>query len=356
MSVIDQNKQWHASVQRAGSGAIVNCTWRGKRSFTHRQDYDDAENIYTGAIDRYETHLEGAKRGFDNVPVCAAMGGVAYLLASAYGCPIIYQNDLTVTRPKYATHESIKDFAYVPNAWENGFYEKIFKAIEVFNERYPEIPLSVSDTQSPIDVITELMPVDTCILMMMDDPALAHTILSAITQSMIDINRQFEARIHNFAGFAPCYYLPYGIHVSDDNAAFLSPDFYAEFAVPYAEILSAEFGGIFLHICMKFEQNIKNLASIKGFIGYDAMPYYNDPVKIVEALGGGKVWNVYDYAHSRPKHETESPEAYYKRLIDINDSHNAMRFDIYNSNMDDALRLAHIVKEYAAQKGMAVRG
>lgn len=356
MSQVEVNKNWQKKVYTEKSGAIINCTWPGKKSYTQKDEYLSENAILDGIVDRYETLLEGSERGFDNVPVCAVLGGVAYLVSSAYGCPIHFQNELTVTRPLYKTPDEIKHFEYIENAYERGYYEIIFETIEKINERYPEIPLSVSDTQSPIDIFTQFMSVEDSILLMIDDPELAHAVLDGVTQSVIDINRQFEKKIKNFAGFASSSYLPYGIHVSDDNAAFLSPDIYREFAMPYADRLSKEFGGIFLHVCMKFEQNLKNLAAIDGFIGFDAMPYYNDPHKILAALGEHKVWNVYDYSHSRPPYETEPAEDYYRRLIDVNENRNAMRFDILKRDRDEALRLADTVKDYAAKKGMKVKG
>lgn len=349
------NKEWYNKVYRQGEGAIVNCKWSTGIGLSQKEELENAEDAFSSIVADYRCGMEAVNEGFDNVPVGAIFAAVAYLIASAYGCPMKIYNNLTITRPRYHKMKELALFEYIPEAYKYGYYQRIFENIEKMNECYPEIPLTVSDNQSPIDIITELLPMEEAILLMYDEPELAHKVLSALTNSIIDVNRHFERKIKNFAGFASSTYLPFGIHLSDDNAAFLSPDIYREFATPYAEKLASEFGGISFHVCMKFEQNLKNLSSVKGFMGFDAMPYYNDPVKIIEALGSNKVWQVYDYSFSRPMGEDETSEAFYKRLIDINDNSNAMKFDIFRNDKEAALRLAEAVKNYAAKKSMQVR-
>jgi hypothetical protein len=63
--------------------------------------------------------------------------------------------------------------------------------------------------------------------------------------------------------------MPRGMHVSDDNAAFLSPGIYRDFALPYINRLSDAFGGIHFHCCMGHAQNLSNMSSAKGFQSLD---------------------------------------------------------------------------------------
>ncbi len=357
MKTIEENKRWNDYVYRERRGAIVNCRWEtGVFQCTQKMEYEDPSAQFESLKQNYEMEKNAAEEGFDNVPMVSVFSSVAYLLATAYGCPVHIQNDLTVARPLYADADAIeRDFSFIPRAYERGLYRTVFERIDLFQERYPHIPIGVSDTQSPIDILTELMPMEEAILLLYDNPTMAHTILSALTDSIIEVNRHFEHKIANFAGFKSARYLPYGIHVSDDNAAFLSPSVYREFALPYVERLSDEFGGIQFHVCMKYEQNLASLAGAKGCIGLDAMPYYNDPYKIVEAMGGRQVWNLYDESFTRPGDQKESAESFYKRMIDINENRNAIKFDISEPDREPALRLADTVKNYAARKGMAVR-
>jgi len=55
-----------------------------------------------------------------------------------------------------------------------------------------------------------------------------------------------------------------GIFMSDDLQAVLNAELYREFAVPYNEILAAEFGGLGLHSCGRILHNIEDVVGTKA--------------------------------------------------------------------------------------------
>lgn len=348
---ISENKMKFSDLYTKGSGYTVTSNWTEPDvQLTQVGQYENAALDFEVKVKQYNIQAKAVEEGFDNVPAVGFFPDIAYLMTLGYECPMQYQGDLVISMHKYANAKEAEVYEYVPDVYNRGLYSVALERIDKFQEMYPQIPITVSDIQSPIDIITEFLPADKAILMLYDDPELAHRILDGITQSIIDVNRKYENSIKNFGGFKSGAYLPFGIHVSDDNAAFLSPEIYENFAVPYTNKLSEAFGGISFHVCMKFEQNLKKLSSTKGFIGYDAMPYYNDPALILEAIGGGKVWNLYDYDFTRPANENEAPIDFYKRLIDINEGRNGLRIDTYHENKDQALKLAYEVKNYAEKR------
>lgn len=356
MAVIDdnrleENKKRFAEVFTCRQGSIVTSKWSEPGcGITQKEQYLNKDKDFEAQVSQANMQIAAMNEGFDNVPVVAFFGAIAYLMTLAYGCKQEFQGDLLISRYQYDAFSLAKDLFSIPQIYERGLYGIALARIEEFQNRYPQMPVSVSDTQSPIDILTEFMSAEQAVFMCVDDPGLAHRILEVITQSLIEVNHQYRKVIRNFAGFKSSAYLPMGIHVSDDNAAYLSPGIYREFALPYAEKLSREFGGISFHVCMKFEQNLKIIASTKGFIGFDAMPYYNDPEKVLDALGGGKVWEIYDYSFSRPDHINEKPFDFYKRIIDMNEGRNALRIDTFAQDRNDALTLAYAVKNYTEKR------
>jgi hypothetical protein len=73
--------------------------------------------------------------------------------------------------------------------------------------------------------------------------------------------------------FLPCHFPPVwlpegqGISISDDCLAVLSPKLYQEFALPYVNELSEEFGGVVIHSCGNFLHQLDNLAKVRGLRG-----------------------------------------------------------------------------------------
>lgn len=350
---IEKSTEKFKKVYESGKGNIITVKWgEGMLGCSQVEEYEDTDGIRTMEIQahNYNEELSAVEAGFDNVPTASFFGSDPYMITLAYGCPMKYQGDLLISTYKYKNVEEAKNFEYMPKIYEHGLYKLALDRIKIFGDKYPNIPIALSDVQSPIDVITEFLPADEAIFMCYDEPELAHHILNGITQSIIDVCHQYKKVIKNFAGFKAGAYIGKGIHVSDDNAAFLSPEIYADFAKPYAEKLSDEFGGISFHVCMGFEQNLKSLAQVKGFLGYDAMPYYNNPKLVFDTLGKNKVYNLYDYPWTRPMDELESSISFYKRIIDINEKRNALRIDIHKYKKEDALRLGYEVKNYILSK------
>ncbi len=348
---LEENKKKYKSLFEKGNGYIVTSSWEEPElKLSQVEQYEQKDRDFKLNLVRYEIGARAAEEGFDNVPTVGFFTDVAYMMTLGYECPMQYQGDLVISRYKYANAEQAKAFEYIPDVYKKGLYKIALERIEEFQELYPHIPISVPDTQSPIDIITEFMPADLAIMLLFDAPEEAKRILSGITQSIIDVNRKFESTIKNFSGFKAGAYLPYGIHLSDDNAAFLSPTIYEDFATPFVNVLSKEFNGVSFHVCMKFEQNLKKLVATEGFRAFDAMPYYNDPKLILDALGEKKVWNLYDYEWTRPASEKEAPIDFYKRLIDMNEGRNGLRIDTFNKDREKALKLAWEVKNYLIKK------
>lgn len=347
--MIEKNKKKVEEFYNNCKGAIINAKWsEGMIGCSQVEEYESEEKTFEFLSHNFYEYMKAVEAGFDNVQVAAFFGSVSYLYPLAFGCKFHYQGDLTISLPVYSEENP----PIIENPTQKGLYPILWERIEKFQKIYPEIPISISDNQTPIDVITELIKPDDAIMLFYDNPELCHEILQKCTDSIIEINREFEKRINNFAGFKGNAYMPSGVHMCDDNASFLSPDIYKEFAIPYVNQISNEFGGINFHCCMKFEQNLKNQASVNGFRGFDAMPYYNDPKLILDALGENKIWQIYNYDWTIPMGETEKHIDFYKRIIDMTENRVALYIDVFDNKKEDAFKLAYEVKNYCIKKGL----
>lgn len=351
--IIENNKGKYNELYTSKKGIAVTAEWDPGVWASQVESLEEKELEYKVQLAFYERNAQAAKEGFDNVPLTYFdFGRAAWLVALAYGCPMIKANGLINAKYLFNDLDDAKGFVKIDKPWEKGLYPEIFNRIKEFERRYPHIPITISDNQSPNDVLTTILNSEEAMVGMLTEPEIIEKMLDSIAETIIEINRHFEKEINNFGGFQCASYLPFGMHISDDNAAFLSPDTYKDFSGVYNERLAEEFGGIAFHCCMGQEQNIKNMANTKGFIGLDTMPDYNNPDKVIEALDNVKgVWNLYNYPHAvKPENQGDTVcVARFKELIDKVEGRFALLINVYNPDKETAMKMADEIKNYATR-------
>jgi hypothetical protein len=300
----------------------------------------------------YNASVRALEAGFDNIPqVGFDFSGTAYLMTLAYGGQYLEMNNLVNAEPVYMTTEEARSFEKLEAIHTRGLYPLIFERIQAFQDLYPRVPIGISDNQSPVDVITSLWKSDDVMIAMYEEPELVHRVLSALTDSIIEINKKLAATIQNFAGYSMDAWIPYGMHVSDDNAAFLSPQIYQEFAAPYVTRLSKEFGGVDFHCCMGYRQNLANMAAMPGFISFDPQDDYNPVADVLAALPEGKAFRVNTYPWQQKEKRSETNLETLKRIMDETEGRNGLIIRAWEDTPEKAMRLAEQVKEYAIETG-----
>jgi len=347
---IGNNMTKHASLHGSGQ-IVVEADWSMEGGIGQAESLTNEAAQFASMTAQYEKGCEAAGHGFDNVPVTAVFGDLAYMMALAYGCEMKLQGDLVVAVPRYGEGSDLSPISAPTNIAERGLYPLTLERIARFQERWPHIPLTICDNQSPIDVVTSLIHSEAAMLLLYDEPERMFEILDGVTDSIIRINRVFEKTIKNFGGFQSSHYLPKGMHVSDDTAAYLSPDLYARFASPYNRRLAEEFGGIRFHCCMNHDFNLKNFSDTPGFEGFDAMPDYNALDKVLDAIRGKGIWHIYNYGFAKKANRPETDEETFYRLMDATNGVCGMRITVYHPIKEEALRLADKVKNRAVSLG-----
>lgn len=160
----------------------------------------------------------------------------------------------------------------------------------VVRETNGQLPVKMTDLQGPVDVAYLLWESNNFFLALFEAPKAVHHLLEMITELIIEfVHAQKKAARE--AEFIPCHlqhYLPWGegICVSEDLLSILSPELYREFAIPYLNVLSEEFGGVFIHSCGNFTHNLQVLAEVKGLKGINFGATETPFERVISELGG----------------------------------------------------------------------
>lgn len=236
----------------------------------------------------------------DDLPFLEPWIGVG-VYANAFGCEYVWSDiEAPQTHYKYHKVEEIKNIDY-PDWQKSPVMKMVMDCIDALKEETKgQIPLTLTDTQSPFDTATLIL--DTCefFIACCLNKDVVIDFMDKITGLIIEfskiqiehIGQELLARPgHNLIscpGFE-------GIAISDDNLAVSSPQINQRIAFPFNQKIADEFGGLGIHSCGRWTQTIKllkNSTSIKSIdcaLGKETDPTPNDPTKLRNALKGSKI-------------------------------------------------------------------
>jgi Uroporphyrinogen decarboxylase (URO-D) len=130
------------------------------------------------------------------------------------------------------------------------------------------LPISLTDTQSPLNMAGHLLPLDQFFLDMLTEPEKVLRFFDLLADLSIRFNREQIMLIgsslaspgHGFASSTAWS----GFGMSDDNAIMISPVQYLELAVPSVEKICTPLGGPAFHSCGDWSGWIDSVLKIKG--------------------------------------------------------------------------------------------
>jgi hypothetical protein len=130
------------------------------------------------------------------------------------------------------------------------------------------VPVSLTDTQSPLNMIGHLYPLDLFFMDMLMEPEKVSALFQTLADLSIRFNEEQKKLIgsalaspgHGFASSTQWT----GLGMSDDNAIMISPDQYTELAAPYVEKICMPMGGPVFHSCGDWSEWIDAVLQIKG--------------------------------------------------------------------------------------------
>jgi hypothetical protein len=130
------------------------------------------------------------------------------------------------------------------------------------------LPISLTDTQSPLNMVGHLYPLDQFFMDMLIEPEKVIQLFDRLADLSIRFNQKQIKLIGNALaspghGFASSIKWS-GLGMSDDNAIMISPEQYLEMAVPSVEKICAPLGGPVFHSCGDWSGWIDSVLKIKG--------------------------------------------------------------------------------------------
>lgn len=344
----DRNKARMLDLTLGKKTVLVNAHWPTESGTDQPLFYADQEKEFLHYVLQYNAQVEAMEAGFDNIPfVRVDFGRVPWLLAIAFGCQPVEIGHLINAKPLCGDVREALDRCPSEDILERGFYPEISRRMGLLEERHGPLPFIPSDTQSPIDVATQIVDTQSFLLSLYDDPEGIHALLEILSAQITRICRGQREMVTNWIGYGHDYPLPKGIHLSNDNAAYLSPEIYRDFAAPSIERIGRDFGGLSLHCCMGYSQNLKAMTSIPGFQGFDPQTAYNPVEEIMDANPGNGYWRI----HSIP--DDGNALSTYKKIIDRALGQWGLLIEVRGNTRNRALSLAEQVKSYAEEQADA---
>ena len=141
--------------------------------------------------------------------------------------------------------------------------------IEYFMEQTKgRVPMSFTDTQSPLNIIGHLYPLDQFFMDTMMEPEKVLQLFDRLADLSIRFNEEQIKLIgsalaspgHGFASSTVWT----GLGMSDDNAIMISPDQYLEMAAPSVEKICTPLGGPVFHSCGDWAGWVDAVLQMKG--------------------------------------------------------------------------------------------
>ena len=166
-----------------------------------------------------------------------------------------------------------------------------------------KLPVSFCDIQSPLNIISEMMPTSALFEDMLEDPDAYSELAYRAGALMREYLLKMQALIGDALalpghGFASSRQMR-GIGASDDTSIMISNPMFDELEADQLADMCEPFGGAFYHSCGNWERKIPSVLKVRNLLGADGAfssetdPSPNDPEPFGRAFAGtGKILNL----------------------------------------------------------------
>lgn len=190
-------------------------------------------------------------------------------IASAFGGEYIWaEGNAPALKPGFSSLDEL--LAYQPvEVAKTPIGRHTLEMLEYFmNKTKGRLPVSFTDTQSPLNMIGHLLPLDQFFMDLLMEPDKVMQLFDLIADLSIQFNREQATLIgdalalpgHGFASSTSWR----GLGMSDDNAIMISPGQYTGLAAPSVEKICAPLGGPVFHSCGDWSGWVDAVLNIKG--------------------------------------------------------------------------------------------
>lgn len=296
--------------QQAESGVLVHRRMRPAQAFTYGcKDMETSLQLQLGALQKSMTYKA-------DVPNFLEPWYGIGTIASAFGDDYIWkEKQAPAIRPKCQSVREALEVAPIPVS-ESNIGGHTLDMIDYFlNKTHGSLPMSLTDTQSPLNIAGNVVDMSGFFMSMFDDPEAIKTLLQRLAELLaeftkLQIERIGEALVWPGHGYSSCRCFE-GLGMSDDNALMISGEQYLEFVAPAVEYLGTIFSGSAFHSCGNWSDRVEAIKKIPGLRMVDGAfsqatdPTPNPPEPFAEAFANtGIVVNARMVGHPETVTET----------------------------------------------------
>lgn len=190
-------------------------------------------------------------------------------LASAFGGDYVWpQGNAPALKPRFSSLAEVLAFEPSEIA-ETPIGRHTLEMIEYFMDQTKgRLPISLTDTQSPLNMVGHLYPLDQFFMDLLMEPENVQLLFDRLAGLLIRFNEKQVQLIgsslaspgHGFASSVTWT----GLGMSDDNAIMIDPEQYLEMAVPSVEKICQPLGGPVFHSCGDWSGWVPSVLQMKG--------------------------------------------------------------------------------------------
>jgi len=195
-------------------------------------------------------------------------------IASAFGGDYVWPDgNAPVMKPSFRSIDEILNHEPLQVA-KTGIGKHTLEMIEYFMDKTRGmLPVSLTDTQSPLNIAGLLLPLDQLFPALLTEPEKVTRLFDVLAELSVEFNIEQiklmgNAMVYPGHGFASSIRWT-GLGMSDDNAVMISPEQYIRVAAPSVEKISHFLGGSAFHSCGDWSNWIGAVLSMKGILMAD---------------------------------------------------------------------------------------
>ncbi len=225
--------------------------------------------------------------------------GISYI-ASCYGCEYVWKPEQApLMDAKFKSCDEI--LAYEPKPIrDTPVGRHILDMIEYFLDKTKgRLPMSFTDVQSPLNMVSYLMPVTEMFMEFFENPEGLVQVASIVTDLLFDFLKEQQKLIGSALaspghGFASSRAFK-GLGASDDMCLMISTSDYDDIFKPFDEKIGDQFGGFVFHSCGNWAGKIdmvkgyRNILTADGAFSPQTDPSPNDPTLFGDSFAGSGI-------------------------------------------------------------------
>ncbi len=188
-------------------------------------------------------------------------------VASAFGVDYIWkEKQAPAIRPKFGSVTEALDYKPEPVS-QTRIGRHTLDMIDYFLDKTGRrVPMSLTDTQSPLNIAGNIVEMTSFFIEMLDDPQAVKILLNRLAELLVEFTQQQIKHIGSTLarpghGYSSCRSFE-GLGMSDDNALMISSQQYLELVSGAVEFAGKPFGGPTFHSCGNWSDKITAVKEI----------------------------------------------------------------------------------------------